>query len=90
MELLRQAGFEPVLVSYFNCVLLPLAWIARTWRRVTGNTPEDEFALPPGPVNGLFRMVFQAERPILMRGWRLPWGLSILAVARKPAVAGRA
>lgn len=88
--LLRQAGFEPVHVSYFNCALLPLAWMARTWRRVSGRTPEDEFALPPGPVNELFRSVFQAERPILMRGGRLPWGLSILAVAKKPAGAGAA
>jgi hypothetical protein len=41
-------------------------------------------------VNELFRSVFQAERPILMRGGRLPWGLSILAVAKKPAGAGAA
>lgn len=88
--LLSEAGFELVHASYFNCALLPLAWMARTWRRLTGNTPDDEFALPPAPVNELFRMMFQAERPILMRRRKLPWGLSILAVGRKPAEAARA
>jgi len=82
---LREAGFEPVQATYFNCALLPLAWLARSWRRGMGKPPADEFALPWGPVNGLFRLIFQAEKPWLVRGGRLPWGLSILAVGRRPA-----
>lgn len=68
--------------TYFNHFLLPVAIAERTAARISGRHAEAE-KLPWAPLNALLYGVFRTERPLLRR-FRLPWGLSVLVVARKP------
>ncbi len=78
----RAAGFEVLFLSYFNCFLLPLAWIMRKIRR--NATGLEDHEPPPFPLNPLLRWIFLLERPLLDAGRRLPIGLSLVCVARRP------
>lgn len=79
---LTRAGFTLERLTYFNCHLFPLAWAVRTWRRLTGDSGENEFALPGPRLNEALRRVFLAERGRLAAGGSYPFGLSVLAVGR--------
>lgn len=75
--------WEVVHVNYTNVLAFPVAWILRRLRRhrplKPGNVrPEDR--IPPAGLNALLRWIF-----VGMAGWRLPlpFGLSLLLVARK-------
>lgn len=86
--LLRDAGLVPQRVTYWNAFLFPaLAAVRRSRRR----SPAAEHPIAasdirqlPGPLNGLLAGILAIERAWLSR-WDLPFGLSILAVARKPS-----
>jgi SAM-dependent methyltransferase len=86
---LRGAGFEVRLLTHFMAPLVPLLAVSRTLRRVTarGRAPskEAELRLVPG-LNGALRALLKVER-LVLRGARLPFGSSLLAVARRPHVA---
>jgi SAM-dependent methyltransferase len=83
-EDVRRAGFEVVRCTYFHSWLLAPAWAFRTVRgRVTSRPTPDDFPLP-GPVNRALLAVCRAEARAVVRR-DLPFGLSVLAVARKPA-----
>lgn len=81
-RVLTDAGFTLERLTYFNCHLFPLAWAVRTWRRLTGDSGENEFALPGRLLNESLRRVFLAERGFLAAGGRYPFGLSVLALGR--------
>lgn len=85
----RQAG-------YFVSLLLPLAVLMRlvgSWRgaltaRRRGGATEavrKQSAVVPGPVDALFLAELRGEVAAIGRGARLPFGLSVFAVARKRA-----
>lgn len=78
----RRAGFTIHHLGWLNAALFPLAAVSRllTARR-QGRPPGT--ALPPPWLNRLLYRVSAAER-LLAPGWRLPWGLSLLAVLRRP------
>lgn len=78
---IEAAGFSIAFLSYFNMLLLPLAWAVRRRRR--GATGLEDHAPPPAPFNAALRAVFLAERPLLARGVALPVGLSLVCVARR-------
>jgi dolichyl-phosphate beta-glucosyltransferase len=81
---LARTGFEVQRISYFHAWLLPVAWVFRKARRLVGRADSaDDFPLP-GPLNRLLLGLAALERKILDRV-DLPFGLSIVAVARKPA-----
>lgn len=55
--------------------------------------PEDarsQLSIPPSPVNAALDFVMRGENALLRRGWRMPWGSSLLAVGRKAAHASNA
>jgi SAM-dependent methyltransferase len=80
--LLAGAGLEVRRASYFNTLLFaPIAGI-RVLRRDGGEVRSDFEMTPPGRLNGGLAAVFGAEAPLLARGASLPFGVSILAVAR--------
>jgi SAM-dependent methyltransferase len=81
--LFRQAGLKVVKASYFNTLLFPLAVAARTAKRWLGLKGEDD-RMPPGWLNRLLTRVFRWEATWVAQG-AMPFGLSILVVARRPA-----
>jgi SAM-dependent methyltransferase len=74
------AGFAVERVTYFNCFLLPLAWLERTISRRRGvAAPVKQ---PPRLANALMRGIFACELPLLRRV-DLPVGVSLLLVATR-------
>jgi len=81
-RLLKAVGFRPVYISYWNMLLLPLMIIARKLVR-HGHDAVSDVRLYPRSVEIPCRVVMAAERALLQRGLRLPFGGSILAIAVK-------
>ncbi len=84
---LQSAGFEVQRVTYMNFVLFPAIAGIRLIRHILPSPPalKSDFAFPaPRPLNGLLSAVFGAERFILGR-FDIPFGVSIMALARKPS-----
>jgi SAM-dependent methyltransferase len=91
---LRDAGFEVEYLTLFMMALYPLARIGRKITdlirsarkrrgRTEGSAIADEIRVRPG-VNGLLTIVLSPEVGLLGKRWHLPFGTSILAVARVP------
>lgn len=72
------AGFRVERISYFNTLLFPLAAALRLKERLLGGSPGGT-AVPPAPVNKVFRLVFGSERHLL-RSVDLPFGVSLVAI----------
>lgn len=79
---LRQAGLEPVYVSYFNMWLFPVIAAIRVAKRMVGNRHADDERMPTAFANKVLRAVFASERYLLGK-FNLPFGISLLAVARQ-------
>jgi len=82
--LLSGAGLRATILSYYNFFLFPLALIQRFKERIfqRKKVPGDFLPALPPVINRLFFGIFQAEKELLGR-MPLPFGLSILALARK-------
>ena len=77
------AGFEIEHLTYYNTFLFPLVAGLRLVRRLL-NLPESADDRMPSPaVNKVLKSVFAAERKLVSR-ISLPFGVSLLAVARNP------
>lgn len=85
-ERLTAAGYDVVRLTYINAALFPPIAAFRLMRRLLPK-PESlrsDFTVPaPGPLNSLLAWVFGAERIAISR-FDMPFGVSILALARKP------
>jgi SAM-dependent methyltransferase len=81
-----RAGLLVDRLTYANTFLFPVIFggrlVLKVLRRLDGSI-QNENALHPGWSNGILRRIFEAEAPVLRR-MRFPFGVSILAVARKP------
>jgi SAM-dependent methyltransferase len=86
LEACQRAGLEVERISYFNTFLFPLACATRAWEvargRMSGAT-----RTPHPLLNALLRRVFAFER-YLLDAVSLPFGLSLLVVARPAAPRG--
>jgi SAM-dependent methyltransferase len=90
-SVLRAADFDIEQISYFNAFLFPaIAAIRLTCRLLglnrvrAGQEMKSDFSVPyHGWRNELPRKIFAAEKPLLLRG-SLPFGVSLVCVARKP------
>jgi SAM-dependent methyltransferase len=80
---LAGAGLEPLRLTYLNGLLLPLAAAKRAAERLAG-AEGDDLGPTPRLLEALFRSALAAERRLL-RGRDLPAGVSVLALARRPA-----
>ncbi|HET7338283.1 MAG TPA: class I SAM-dependent methyltransferase [Candidatus Dormibacteraeota bacterium] len=88
-ERLTSAGFEVLRVSYINAILFPAIAAVRLVRHLLPKprTLESDFAFPaPRPLNFLLAEVFGAER-FVVKQVDIPFGVSIMALARKPVAA---
>jgi len=78
---LRAAGFGRVTTSYWNCLLFPLMALSRKVLATHGG--RSDVMTYSAPIEAIFRAVMRIEGFLLARGARLPFGGSIIAVARK-------
>lgn len=83
---LEAGGLEVDWASYYNAALLPAVAVVRVGRRLLtrDRPPASDLDLRVGPLNGLLARLLSGERHLLRR-FRLPFGVSIAAVAHRPA-----
>jgi ubiquinone/menaquinone biosynthesis C-methylase UbiE len=81
----RTAGFQIVRLTYALFFLFPLALAMRLFKRNPPPGKEPEAQLPPFPL-WLNRLLirFQRIETALLAHLRFPWGVSVVAVLRKP------
>ncbi|HEY1697574.1 MAG TPA: class I SAM-dependent methyltransferase [Polyangiaceae bacterium] len=77
--------FDVEWTSYFNTFLFGATAVARFAERLLDRPGHEAAGVPPGPVNGALRAIFSAERHLLRRHVHLPFGVSILCIARRRA-----
>lgn len=81
-RMLAQAGFQVDLATYANMWLFPIAAAKRLSERILPIKTESDSAINLGRLNRLFTRVLSSEATLM--GWgKLPFGLSVMAVARK-------
>jgi SAM-dependent methyltransferase len=87
LKLFTDEGLEVSRFTYINTILFPLVAAVRLLRRIvperSGELKSDFTMTRPGPINTMLGKLFGAEAWMLRR-WRLPIGVSLLCVARKP------
>jgi SAM-dependent methyltransferase len=85
-QLLNQSGLIPVHLSYANTLLFPVAAIKRLAERLLPSREAgSDLKLETGRLNGILQRVLAAEAPwVASRG--LPFGLSVIALARKAPI----
>ncbi len=83
---LADAGFAVDRLSWANTLLFLPAVAKRLLERTNGHDPaaaaEPDLWQPPEPINALLRSAVAVEALAIPRGLPLPFGLSLLAVAR--------
>jgi 2-polyprenyl-3-methyl-5-hydroxy-6-metoxy-1,4-benzoquinol methylase len=88
---LSAAGLSIERLGYWNFLLFGVAAVMRLGRRLLPATPagQGDIRLPAAPLNRLLSGVLAAENRVISAGLDWPWGLSVLAVARRPAAGER-
>jgi SAM-dependent methyltransferase len=83
---LGRAGFSIDRLTWANTVLFPPAALKRLMERFSASGPdgagEPDLWQPPGPINAMLENAVAVEAHVIQRGLPLPFGLSVLAVAR--------
>ena len=82
-HVVKCAGFEIELLSYFNTILFPLIAAARILGKLARKEAADD-NLPPAPLNALLDRIFGFESS-LIGCLPMPFGVSLVAVVRRPA-----
>ena len=81
------AGLRTDLLSHFNTLLFPPIAAARLAGKLLGRDRADD-SIPPGPVNGILRGIFELEAPLVGRV-PLPFGVSLVAILSRPEETGK-
>lgn len=81
-RLFKAAGYEVQLYSFFNSLLFPAIAAARLLNKLRGRDRADD-AMPGAAVNTLLERIFGLEAPLIGRV-PMPFGVSLLAVVRRP------
>lgn len=82
IHVLRESGFTVEMCSYYNTILFPTALVKRISERFVRAKEDTTLDFPPPFINSALRSVFSFER-FLLRRVTLPFGLSLVALARK-------
>jgi len=82
-RLLAAAGFEVERASYSVFLLFPCVLVVRVLDRLFRRSPEVRLPALPQGLNRILIAVMRFEGAML-RKFNLPWGSSVIAVARKP------
>ena len=78
-SLLHSAGFATVYVSYWNAILFPLMVVTR--KRSSGSA--SDVKLYTRPIDVVCRSATRVETALLRVGIRLPFGGSVIAIAKR-------
>jgi 2-polyprenyl-3-methyl-5-hydroxy-6-metoxy-1,4-benzoquinol methylase len=81
-NIMQNAGFEIVRMSYFNFFLFPVAVARRIQAKITKVDEAKDLEMPSPFVNSVLKSVFETEKFILP-SINFPIGLSLIAVGRK-------
>ena len=84
-QVVRKADYDLYYNSYFNTLLFPLIVFLRFWSKLFKNSDsqaQGDLVMPSKFVNRFLTLLFASERYFLHR-IRLPFGVSILLLARK-------
>ncbi|HTP09690.1 MAG TPA: class I SAM-dependent methyltransferase, partial [Anaerolineae bacterium] len=80
---LQRSGFTLLQLSYANMFLFPIAAAKRLSERLLApHQTGSDLTLESGPLNGVLRAILSSEAALL-DGHNLPFGLTVVAVARK-------
>lgn len=84
-SMLALQGFSVLRSTYANFFLSPVAWFKfRIWENVTHQEPQSGVSEAPAPwLNRLLLLVLQSEAALIRSGFRLPFGQSLMVLARK-------
>lgn len=83
-RLFKESGLTVEHISYANTFLFPLALLKRLSERLLPAGKESsDLALNVGPFNNILQKIIASEAPLVTRVG-LPFGLSVIAVGRKP------
>jgi SAM-dependent methyltransferase len=84
------AGWVTAWTTYFNGCLLPAAAMHRRLSRLRHSVdePVSDLELTPLRLNGMLEAPLRLEARIIGQGWRIPAGLSLMAVLRNGAAVG--
>jgi len=78
-------GLDLVFLSYYNFLLFLPAAATRLFSRYFRGNPEcTDLSVLAAPANSFFRAIFASEKRWLSAGRTFPWGVSAVAVARRP------
>lgn len=81
---IAESGLDVQWLSYYNSSLFPAVAAVRLLHRLLpAGEVGNELTLPPAPINVLLENLFAAEGHLLGR-LPLPFGVSLIALARKP------
>lgn len=80
---LRAAGFKVERMSYSVFFLFPVVVLVRLFEKRKKGPPKASLAALPKPINQMLIWLQTLEARIIQR-MSLPWGSSLVAVARKP------
>jgi hypothetical protein len=78
-----EAGFEPVRVSYSVFFLFPIVVLWRLFEKRKRGPAKASLVGVPNWANRALIAIQNLEASMIVRG-SLPWGSSVVAVARKP------
>ncbi len=79
----ESVGLDVVYVGSFVSSLLPALVASRGARRLLRRPYDPVAELHPGALNRVFERILDGERKLIGRGFSLPFGASLLLVARK-------
>ena len=82
-RLAKNRGYLVTYATYFNTLLFPVVLAVRLLEKLLNKNEGNDVGMPPKAANTLLRYIFGSER-FLLPHIRLPFGVSILVVARKP------
>ncbi|WP_158284991.1 class I SAM-dependent methyltransferase [Hoeflea marina] len=82
-EVVEAAGLKVSRIRYYQCLLFPLVVLSRMFGRRSSATRDME-DFPPRLMNAAFRAVNRLEGRIDALGLAMPFGSSLVVLARKP------
>jgi 2-polyprenyl-3-methyl-5-hydroxy-6-metoxy-1,4-benzoquinol methylase len=83
IDTLARASLVPTFISYLNTFLFPAALLERFAAKMKRSQEQDAgLKMPPNWLNKLLTKTFASER-LFLRSMRFPFGLSLVAIARK-------